>query len=78
MPKARLAHAARMPCLLHRSRSGPVSADYVSSTPPTLTTTFNTNSLKLPLSVIVGINNIKATFLIAYYYITLKLAASFK
>jgi hypothetical protein len=31
-------------------------------------TTFNTNSLKLLLSVIISINNTKATFLIAYYY----------
>jgi hypothetical protein len=40
--------------------------------------TFNTNSLKLPLSVIVGIDNTRATFPIAYCYITLELAASFK
>jgi hypothetical protein len=40
--------------------------------------TFNTNSLKLLLSVIVGINNTRATFPIAYCYITLKSAASFK
>ena len=40
--------------------------------------TFNTNSLKLPLSVIVGINNTRVTFPIAYCYITLESAASFK
>jgi len=40
--------------------------------------TFNTNCLKLLLSVIVGINNCSRTFLIAYCYITLELAASFK
>jgi len=40
--------------------------------------TFNTNSLKLPLSVIVSINNCGKTFPFAYCYITLKLAASFK
>jgi hypothetical protein len=40
--------------------------------------TFNTNCLKLLLSVIVGINNCSKTFLIAYCYITLESAASFK
>jgi hypothetical protein len=40
--------------------------------------TFNTNRLKLSLSVIVGIDNCSKTFLIAYYYITLESAASFK
>ena len=40
--------------------------------------TFNTNYLKLPLSVIVSINNHSKTFLVAYYYITLECAASFK
>jgi hypothetical protein len=40
--------------------------------------TFNTNSLKLPLSVMVGIDNTRATFPIAYCYITLESAASFK
>jgi len=40
--------------------------------------TFNTNSLKLLLSVIVSINNYKKTFLIAYCYITLEAAVSFK
>jgi len=39
--------------------------------------TFNTNSFKLLLSVIVGINNYRKTFLIAYCYITLESAASF-
>jgi len=39
--------------------------------------TFNTNYLKLLLNVIVSINY-KRTFLIAYCYITFKLAASFK
>jgi hypothetical protein len=40
--------------------------------------TFNTNSLKLPLSVMVGIDNCKKTFPIAYCYITSECAASFK
>jgi hypothetical protein len=40
--------------------------------------TFNTNRLKLPLSVIVGINNCSKTFLVAFCYITLESAASFK
>jgi hypothetical protein len=40
--------------------------------------TFNTNRLKLPLSVIVSINNCSKTFLVAYCYITLESAASFK
>ena len=40
--------------------------------------TFNTNYLKLSLSVIVSINNHSKTFLVAYYYITLECAASFK
>ena len=39
--------------------------------------TFNTNSLKLPLSVIVGINNCGKTFPVAYCYITSESAASF-
>lgn len=40
--------------------------------------TFNTNILKLPLSVIVGIDNTSSTFLIVYCYITLESTASFK
>jgi len=40
--------------------------------------TFNTNRLKLLLSVIVGIDNCGKTFLMGYCYITLELAASFK
>jgi MULE transposase domain len=40
--------------------------------------TFNTNSLKLLLSVIVGIDNCGKTFLIGYCYITSESAASFK
>jgi hypothetical protein len=40
--------------------------------------TFNTNCLKLPLSVMVGINNTGKTFPIAYCYITSKSAVSFK
>ena len=40
--------------------------------------TFNANSLKLPLSVIVSINNYRKTFFIAYCYITLELVMSFK
>ena len=40
--------------------------------------TFNTNRLKLSLSVIVSINNYSKTFLVAYCYITLEATASFK
>jgi hypothetical protein len=40
--------------------------------------TFNTNCLKLPLSVMVGIDNCGKTFPIVYCYITLESAASFK
>ena len=40
--------------------------------------TFNTNSLKLLLSVIVGIDKCRKTFPAAYCYITLESAASFK
>ena len=40
--------------------------------------TFNTNQLKLPLSVMVGIDNCGKTFPLAYCYIMLELAASFK
>jgi hypothetical protein len=39
---------------------------------------FNTNILKLLLNVIVGINNTGSTFPIAYCYITLESALSFK
>jgi hypothetical protein len=40
--------------------------------------TFNTNSLKLPLSVLVGIDNCGKTFPIAFCYITSEAAASFR
>ena len=40
--------------------------------------TFNTNRLKLPLSVMVGIDNRGRTFPMAYCYITSESAASFK
>jgi hypothetical protein len=40
--------------------------------------TFNTNRLKLPLSVIAGIDNCGKTFPIAYCYIMSESAASFK
>jgi len=40
--------------------------------------TFNTNRLKLLLSVIVSINNYSKTFLVTYCYITLESVASFK
>jgi hypothetical protein len=40
--------------------------------------TFNTNCLKLPLSVMVGIDNTGKTFPITYCYITSESAASFK
>jgi hypothetical protein len=40
--------------------------------------TFNTNSLKLLLSVIVSIDNHRKTFSIAYGYIISESAASFK
>jgi hypothetical protein len=41
-------------------------------------TTFNTNSLKLSLSIMVKIDNCKKTFSIVYCYITSESAASFK
>jgi hypothetical protein len=40
--------------------------------------TFNTNILKLLLSVVVGIDNTSSTFLAVYCYITSESAASFK
>jgi len=40
--------------------------------------TFNTNILKLLLSVVVGIDNTRSTFLVAFCYITSELAVSFK
>jgi hypothetical protein len=40
--------------------------------------TFNTNILRLPLGVMVGIDNTRATFPVAYCYITSESAASFK
>src|SRR5438552_883843 len=40
--------------------------------------TFNTNCLKLPLSIMVGIDNCGKIFPIAYYYITSESIASFK
>ena len=40
--------------------------------------TFNTNCLKLPLSIMVGIDNCGKIFPIAYCYITSESAASFK
>ena len=40
--------------------------------------TFNTNSLKLLLSVIVGIDNCRKTFPTAHCYITSEFTASFK
>jgi hypothetical protein len=40
--------------------------------------TFNTNSLRLPLGVMVGIDNTRRTFPVAYCYITSESAASFK
>jgi hypothetical protein len=40
--------------------------------------TFNTNVLKMLLSVMVSINNTGKTFLIVYCYITSELVASFK
>jgi hypothetical protein len=40
--------------------------------------TFNTNYLKLLLSVIVNINNCRKTFLTVYYYIMLESTASLK
>jgi hypothetical protein len=39
--------------------------------------TFNTNVLRLPLSVMVGITNTGKTFPLAYCYITSELAKSF-
>lgn len=43
-----------------------------------INTTFNTNSLKLLLSIIVSINNYNKTFFIVYYYILFKFAAFFR
>jgi hypothetical protein len=40
--------------------------------------TFSTNTRRLPLSVIVGINNTRHTFLMAFMFITTELAKSFK
>jgi hypothetical protein len=40
--------------------------------------TFNTNSLRLPLGVMVDIDNTSRTFPIAYCYIRSESAASFK
>jgi hypothetical protein len=40
--------------------------------------TFNTNTRRLPLSVIVGIDNTRHTFPIAFIFITTELAKSFK
>ena len=40
--------------------------------------TFNTNCLKLPLSIMVGIDNCGKTFPIAYCYITSESVAFFK
>jgi flagellar biosynthesis protein FliR len=40
--------------------------------------TFNTNIRRLPLSIIVGINNIGYMFPMAFMFITNKLAKSFK
>ena len=55
-----------------------MSRRFVSSFIYKTSATFNTNCLKLPLSVIVSINNYSKTFLVAYYYITLESTASFK
>jgi hypothetical protein len=41
-------------------------------------TTFSTNTRRLPLSVIVGINNTRHIFSMAYIFITTKSAKSFK
>ena len=40
--------------------------------------TFNINTHRLPLSIIVGINNTRHTFPMAFIFITTKLAKSFK
>src|SRR5947199_9806145 len=40
--------------------------------------TFNINCLKLPLNIMVSIDNCGKTFPTVYYYITLESAASFK
>jgi hypothetical protein len=55
-----------------------IAQQFVSSFMYETDATFNTNSLKLLLSVIVGINNCRKTFPIVYYYITLESTASFK
>jgi hypothetical protein len=51
---------------------------FVSSFMYEIDATFNTNSLRLPLSVMVGIDNCGKTFPMAYCYITSESAASFK
>jgi len=51
---------------------------FVSSFIYKINVTFNTNCLKLFLSVIVSINNYSKTFLVVYYYIILEYIASFK
>jgi hypothetical protein len=40
-------------------------------------TTFNTNTRRLPLTIMVGINNIGHTFPMAFMFITSELAKSF-
>lgn len=40
--------------------------------------TFNTNDLELPLSVMVGLDSTSTAFPMAYCYITLESAVSFK
>jgi MULE transposase domain len=40
--------------------------------------TFNTNSLRLPLSVMVGVDNTGSTFPLAFCYITSESAVSFE
>ena len=55
-----------------------MSRRFVSSFMYETDATFNTNRLKIPLSVIIGIDNRGKTFLVAYCYITSESAASFK
>src|SRR5271165_5406785 len=55
-----------------------LACQFVSSFMYKTNATFNTNCLKLLLSVMVSIDNCSKTFPIGYCYITLELVASFK
>ena len=67
-----------MRLVLDYSRTNIASKKVVSSFIYETNSTFNTNCLHLPLSVIVGIDNTRKPFLIVFCYIISKLATSFK